>query len=293
MGSGGVAPNEYWEGYDYLYSGSSLWRKMLGLGFPVDNWRRISYPSITGVARFEDDHFDPEQWKSRVPNAAYTRADAEDTFWAATKPMAIDDDIIVAAVHSGNYSDAAAESYLSQTLIKRRDALLRAYLTKVTPLVHPNLDTSGTLVFENAAARLVSPGSTSFEASWYLFDNTSGESTPIGQSRTLESPHLDAPAPLPDGANAFVRVDVRFLNNSYPNWEAPVQLYFHRTAGTWKLVGLYRTTAADAVPSAAGSVPQPIPQRTLASSVSDPEKKAAVTADHDPAFGCPRYVRGR
>jgi hypothetical protein len=87
MGSGGIAPNEYWEGYDYLYSGPSLWRKMLGLGFPVDHWRRIPYPSITGVARFGGDHFDPEEWKSRVPNTAYTRADADDTFWAATKLM--------------------------------------------------------------------------------------------------------------------------------------------------------------------------------------------------------------
>lgn len=271
MGSGGTAPNEYWEGYDYLYSGPSLWRRMIGLGFPVDRWRRIPYPSITGVARFEGDNFEPEQWKSRVPNAAYTRADADDTFWAATKLMAIDDDMIVAAVHSGGYSNSAAESYLAQTLIRRRDALLHAYLPKVTPLVHPSLDASGTLAFENAAARLVPPGSTSFEASWFLFDNASGESTPIGQSRSLTSPHLDAPAALADSA-AFVRVDVRFLNNSYPNWQAPVQLYFHRTGGTWKLVGLYRTAAANRVPVADGSAPQSTPQTTPANSVSDPEK---------------------
>src|SRR6476646_4059213 len=109
---------------------------------------------MTGVARFEGDHFAPEQWKSRVPNAAYTRADSEDTFWAATKLMAIDEGMIAAAVHSGNYSDPVAESYLTETLIKRRDALLRAYLPKVTPLVHPFLDASGSLAFDNAAARL-------------------------------------------------------------------------------------------------------------------------------------------
>jgi hypothetical protein len=128
------------------------------------------------------------------------------------------------------------------------------------------------LVFENAAARLVSPGSTSFGASWYLFDNASGESTPIGQSLSLASPHLEAPVALPDAENAFVRVDIRFLNNSYPNWERPVQLYFHRTAGTWKPVGLYRTAAADGESAAAGSVTQPIPEGTPGSSVQDPEK---------------------
>jgi hypothetical protein len=52
--------------------------------------------------------------------------------------------MIAAAFHSANYSDPSAESYLIETLIKRRNALLRAYLPKITPLIHLSLDASGT-----------------------------------------------------------------------------------------------------------------------------------------------------
>ncbi len=51
--------------------------------------------------------------------------------------MAITDSMIAAAVKSGRYSDPAAERYLVQTLIKRRDAIGRSYLAKINPVVNP------------------------------------------------------------------------------------------------------------------------------------------------------------
>jgi membrane-associated phospholipid phosphatase len=245
LGSGGIGPNDYWEGYEYLYSGSSLRRKLLGLGFPVESWRKIPYPSIRGVARLEGDHFNPETWKSRVPNAAYVRADAEDTFWAARKVMAIDDDMIAAAVKSGNYSDPSAERYLTETLIKRRNAVLRAYLPKLNPVVNPTLDTSGVLDFQNAASGMVAPESTSYETSWYRFDNATGESFPIGESRSAAVPRIEVPAVLPAATDSFVRVDIRLINAAYPSWTAPVRVYFRRIDSGWKLTGLYRTPSSN------------------------------------------------
>ena len=41
--------------------------------------------SIVSVSFPDGDHFDPEAWKSRVPNAAYIRAQPDDTFWAADR----------------------------------------------------------------------------------------------------------------------------------------------------------------------------------------------------------------
>jgi hypothetical protein len=244
LGSAGVGPNDYWEGYEYLYSGSSLGRKLLGLGFPVEGWRNIRYPSIRGVARTEGDHFNPEEWKSRVPNAAYVRADTEDTFWAARKAMAIDDTMIAAAVKTGNYSDPSAERYLAESLIKRRNAILRTYLPKVNPVVNLTLDASGGLDFQNAAASLVPPESTSYEASWYRFDNATGTSSPIGASRSVRVPHIEAQAILAAAGESFVRVDIRAVNAAYPSWAVPVHVYFRSINGGWKLTGLYRTSNA-------------------------------------------------
>jgi hypothetical protein len=89
LGSGGVALNVPWEGYEYLSAAKPLLKKLLGFGFPVEDWRTIHYPNLRGVGRIESEHFHPESWKSRVPNAAYVRAQPDDTFWAARKVMAV------------------------------------------------------------------------------------------------------------------------------------------------------------------------------------------------------------
>ena len=126
LGSGGTAPNEYWEGYEYLYAGRPTLKKLAGFGFPIEDWRTIHYPTLRGVGRFESDHFNPDTWKSRVPNAAYLRAQPDDTFWAARKVMAVTDGMIAAAVKSGHYTNPTAEQYLTRTLIGRRNAIGRA-----------------------------------------------------------------------------------------------------------------------------------------------------------------------
>ena len=59
--------------------------------------------------------------------------------------MAFTDEMIRAAVRTGQYSDPAAEKHVADTLIARRDAIGRAWLTNVNPVVDPALDASGTL----------------------------------------------------------------------------------------------------------------------------------------------------
>jgi len=247
LGSAGIGRNEYWEGYEHLYSGTSLRKKLLGVGLPVEAWRKIQYPSIRGVGRLEADHFDAGKWKPRVPNAAYMHADADDTFWAARKLMAIDDDMIAAAVKSGKYSEPAAEQYLTATLIKRRDAILKAYLPKVNPVVNPSLDASGMLGFENAAGGFVSPHTTSYEAAWYRFDNATGESAPLGESPSTPMPRIEPPVALPAAPGSFIRVDVRSINAAHLSWTDPVHLYFRWSNEGWKLTGLYRTSNTELV----------------------------------------------
>ncbi len=247
LGSAGIGPNDYWEGYEYLYSSASTLRKLPGFGFPIEPWRTIRYPKLRGVGRFEGDRFDPEAWKSRVPNPAYVRADELDTFWAARKMMAITDEMIAAAVKGGKYSEPVAESYLTQTLIKRRNAIERTYLTKVNPIMDPALDDAGELVFQNAAVRagIVSGSAITYRASWFQFDNSTGESAPISDPTPSSVPRIQAPDALPATAGSFVRVDLCTLDAAYPSWSIPVSVYFRRTVAGWKLVGLDRAEMAD------------------------------------------------
>ena len=59
----------------------------------------------------------------------------DDAFWAARRVAAFTDDLIRAAVHTGEFSDPAAEKYLGDVLIKRRDKIASIYLTAVNPIV--------------------------------------------------------------------------------------------------------------------------------------------------------------
>jgi len=248
LGSGGIAPNDYWEGYQYIFAGSSLLKKLLGFGFPVEPWRTIRYATLRGVGRFEGDHFDPRAWKSRVPNAAYLRAQPDDTFWAARKVVAFTD-MIAAAVRSGQYSDPAAELYLTRTLIERRDAIGRAYLGQVNPIVNPVLDAGGVLTFDNAAAEAgaLAP-SPRYRAEWYVFDNATRTTAPLGTPTDSSEPAMHGPTALPHDVGSYVRVDISAIGLSRAEWASPVQAYFRRGPDAWSLVGLERRADSNASP---------------------------------------------
>ena len=82
-------------------------------------------------------------------------------------------------MHIGN-SDAAAERHLANVLIQRRDAIGRAYLSAINPVVNPRLSTDGALVFDNAAvdAGFAKPA-TAYGPAWLQFDSATGNTTKI------------------------------------------------------------------------------------------------------------------
>lgn len=248
LGSGGIASNDPWEGYEYFYAGRPLLRRLPGIGFPVEYWRRITYPRLRGIGRIEGDHFIPDAWRTHVPNEAYVRADATDTFWAARKLMAVSDSMIAAAVATGQYSDRAARDYLVSTLITRRRAILSRYLPAVNPVVDVSLDATGMLTFRNAAvAAGVADPPRRYLTQWYRFDNETGATAPLGHSEGRD-PVFAAPAPLPVEDGTFVRVDISATDPGHPSWDTPVSAYFRRHAGRWVLVGLDRATEAAVTP---------------------------------------------
>jgi hypothetical protein len=242
FGTGALAPREWDEGYEYLYEGDKAIKRLYTLGFYLQPWQTIPYTEYKAIGRFEGDHFKPEDWKPRVPTEAMLNARADDNFWAARRVLAFSDELIRAIVKAGGYSDPAAEKHLADVLIKRRDKIGRAYLPAINPLVSFSLDPSGSLTFENAA---VSAGFTAapragYEARWYVFDNTSGTATAIGQPVRSPTMKIQAPAGLPTINGEYVKVEVMAIDPPDRSWQVPVQVYFRRLVAGWKLVGLQR-----------------------------------------------------
>jgi hypothetical protein len=241
LGSASIKPREYDEGHHYIYDPGETLLGIVAFGLYIPSFHLIDYPDNPAVGHFSAEHFDPPRWKPRVPNPAFRRARPDDTFWAARRVMAFTDEMIRAVVQTGQYSDPAAEKLIADTLIARRDAIGRAWLTDVNPVVDPLLDPSGTLRFGNAAVLAgVSKGPQSYEVAWFAFDNQNGTSTPIGKPTTAAREEVAAPAGLPAAAGAYVRAEIKAVNPPHPSWTIPVQAYFQRTGPGWKLVGFER-----------------------------------------------------
>jgi hypothetical protein len=241
LGSASIKPREYDEGHHYIWDPGEAVKGMLSFGLYVPSFHFIDYPDIRSAGYFSADRFDPRQWKPRVPNPAFRRARPDDTFWAARRVMAFTDEMIRAAVRTGRYSDPAAEKHIADTLIARRDAIGRAWLTNVNPIVDPSLDASGSLRFVNAAvAAGVAKAPASYEVAWFTFDNATGASTPIGEPSTVDGEQAAAPSSLPSAGGSFVRVQIKAVTPPHASWTTPVQAYFARDGQGWKLVGFER-----------------------------------------------------
>ncbi len=249
MGSASIKAREYDEGFEYIVDGKATLKNMAGLGFYIPRYHFVDYPKYPAAGHFSADQFDPPNWKPRVPNPAFRRARADDTFWAARRVMAFTDEMIRAAVRTGKYTDPAAEKHIADTLIARRDAIGRSWLIHVNPVISPALDASGTLTFGNAAVDAgVGKAPTSYDVAWHAFDNATGATKPIGTPVSSSTSKVSAPAGLPTAAGAFIRADISAAGAD-PEWAKPVHAYFRRTASGWQLVGFDRVPHLDQAPA--------------------------------------------
>ena len=237
-------PHDWSFGWEYLFEPKISRDRLLSFGFALSPWQTIPYREHRSIGHFEGDHFDPTTWKPQTPNVAYIELRADDAFWAARRVMAFSDDLIRAAVRMGQYRDPAAELHLASVLSKRRDAIGRAYLTAVNPIVEPALDASGTLTFVNAAVSAgVAAPPAGYHAVWARFDNSSGNTTPLGETRAAGMA-LASPEQLPVAPETFVQIDVAAEGAVQSSWADPVRIFFRRSGDGWKLVGLERQPAA-------------------------------------------------
>ncbi len=240
FGIGANGPHDADEGWEYLYEGGPTLRRIWSFGFALSPWQTAHYEEYDSIGPFEGDKFDPLTWRPRVPPASFINMRDDDAFWAAQRVMAFSDDLIRAIVKTGQFSDPKAEQYLADVLIKRRDKIGRAYLTRINPIVAPSLDAAGALTFGNAAVQYhFADAPSSYKAAWYRFDNATGESSRIGETENREL-RMQAPAGLPSAPGQYVKVELSAVDAKQASWATPIQVYFRKVDAGWRLVGLER-----------------------------------------------------
>jgi hypothetical protein len=244
MGSGSTMPQVPRAGNEYILEWGPALKTLVTFGLYVRPWILVDYwEEAKSVGRFEGDFFDPVKWRPEYPNPAFDNLTPDDAFWGARLVSKFSDEAIRAVVAKARYSEPGAADHIASTLIKRRDKVLRAWLTGVNPLVNARLATDGTLTFENAAvdAGIAKPP-TSYRLSWSRFDNTTGQPTGSPVEGETTQPRAVAPEGVRDAP--YVTLTIRTMHPDYPAWSAPVGFTFRRTGTQWETVGLDRTAKA-------------------------------------------------
>jgi hypothetical protein len=241
LGSGTVFAQRHRAGNEYIFEWRPGWLTLATLGLYTRPWLHYSYPDVpASVGRFEGDAFDPLKWKPEYPNPAFRNMRADDAFWAARIVSRFTNAAIRAVVGKAKYTDARAAEYVTATLIKRRDKVLRTWLAGVNPVVDVAVSAEGRLVFANAAVEAgVAAAPAGYRGVWSSFDNLTREARRIGET-TASSPSLPIPSGLPTAPGSFIRVEIAATSGGHPSWAEPVHAYFKRSEPSWTLVGLER-----------------------------------------------------
>jgi hypothetical protein len=243
FGAGANGPREFDEGWEHLFEGDLVWKRLATLGFFIRPWQTVPYEDIPAIGRFEGTEFEPSTWKTRVPVAALRHAQSDDLFWAARRVAAFSDEMIKAMVKTAEYSDPKAAQHLADVLIQRRDKIASAYLVAVNPVVNVALSPDGELSFDNAAvnAGVAAAPKGGYHVSWSRFDNATNGAAPLGAMTIAPGEPPPALSTLPTAVGSFVRVSIRAVAPPNPTWGLPVHAYFRRAEDRWMLVGLERS----------------------------------------------------
>jgi hypothetical protein len=204
MGSGSTVPQTPRAGNEYILEWTPALKTLATLGLYVRPWILVNYwEGAKSVGRFEGDFFDPIEWRPEYPNPAFDNMRADDAFWAARLVSKFSKDAIRAIVAKAQYSEDGAAEHIVATLIKRRDKVLRAWLTAVNPLVNATLAEDGTLTFENAAVSAGLASKPSYVLTWSAFDNATASSTGRNEETREADPRAAAPRAIIDGRDSF------------------------------------------------------------------------------------------
>jgi hypothetical protein len=120
-------------GFAYYFDFTYLAADFVTLGTQVRPWE-VARRDGGIFAYFSARNFDPEAWKGGYPNPAFLRMTEDDGAWMARIIARFTDADVDALVRVGDYTDPVSTRYLRDVLLERRDAILRRYLTRLSPL---------------------------------------------------------------------------------------------------------------------------------------------------------------
>jgi hypothetical protein len=238
-------------GHSYYFDPPAVALDLLTLGVierPWDRAERSKEGDIFGF--FSDRDFEPDIWHGGYPNPAFARLTELDGAWAARVIARFTPELVEAAVRAGNYSEPRHTTFLVSALIKRQQAILKQYLSRLSPIADLKIGGLTELCGVDLARRSGIAGARSlrYAAAVYAGDSFALRARPAVRAAPdggvcLSLPHVADDGGAPDDAPArYVVVDV---TNGFAPGALRAHLYDLGTRRGYKLAGIERPDGAD------------------------------------------------
>jgi hypothetical protein len=236
-------------GFAYYFDFTYLAEDFVTLGTQIRPWEVAKKDGGT-FSYYSSRNFDPEAWKGGYPNPAFLRMTEGDAAWMARIIARFTDEDIAAVVRVGDFTRPESTKYLTEALIERRDAILRRYLTRLSPLADVHVTGDGRLCATDLAKRTHAANLDLFH---YSARRYAGWPPGAGEKVTVEvrdhdevclpllSHETGASAP-DDDVSRYVIVDV---SNSVVPGVLRVHLYDLGADRGMRLVGIERPVGDD------------------------------------------------
>ena len=234
LGSGSVTIQSHRAGNEYIIEKGPILKSGLTFGIWDRPWRYYDYPPYPEIGRLESAHFEPEKWRPEYPNPAFEKMQNEDALWATEILMKITDDIIRAVVANGKIQNPQAEQYLGDTLIERKNRILRYYLARLNPLSGFTA-TGNTVKFTNLGLQAGIASGASYQYQWFHFNNNQNTTEPAGSILSASAPSIE----VPQDDSPYLMLRIQTVSPAQPNWKKKVDVYI-RNGNNKEIVGIER-----------------------------------------------------
>lgn len=237
----GPAQEAWRHGHDYWLDPRTIVVDWLTLGLierPWDN-ARLGPTGFT-FGYYDVEQFDPEHWRARYPNPAFSRMTEHDAAWMAR---------IIARItpeHLRHMLRAAAipkglESTLEDIVLGRREKILRRYLLRLSPLAQPVLRQearTSSLCLTDLSVSAGVAAAAPYTARYWVDDERPRWAQVSIDAEAHTCVRLPQLEPRPAGRPAYVVVELAPTSAPLPH---PIQVHLYAEASSrWLVAGIDR-----------------------------------------------------
>lgn len=144
LGSAGQGPKYPGESYEAAVDWPKILRSLFSFGIWYRDWLAVQRSPFRSVGIFEADIFEPDDWRSSLPNPAFAESTPLDDYWAASIIARFSPDHLAAVVDEAGYTETGARDWILRVLLARQFKVLEYGFARVLALDDPRLD-GGTL----------------------------------------------------------------------------------------------------------------------------------------------------